>query len=211
MKWVLSALYVLSVLCSGPIAAEVPPPAKRTTANGKEVPATAQAATFSVASYEAGQSALEGQTGVLDIVKAIRNPPYAAWNVVYYDAAKTTPEELLKRLNENGCPEAKRVAAPPVEKPGWSASVENPTTAAGDLVQVSVKVADGKPAKLQCAPPEGWMPLKEAVKTGATVRLDVQTPAKAKPGPYQITVRAKIGDAAEEELKVDVVLVSKVK
>lgn len=40
---------------------------------------------------------------------AVRSKPFAEWNVVYYDPAKTTPKKILDRLRAKGCPRAQAV------------------------------------------------------------------------------------------------------
>lgn len=128
-----------------------------------------------------GESALAGQPGVLDVVKAIRRTPFAEYVVAFYDPEKTKIETLLTRLKSNGCDKAERVKA--VD------GVENPVTVVGDFIQINTK--------LDVTAPDGWKVLKNSDS-----RVDVQTPAKAKPGKYSLTIG---------ETKVEVQLVERVK
>jgi hypothetical protein len=125
-----------------------------------------------------GKTALAGQPGVADVVKAMRGKPFGEWVVAYYDATKTTPDKLLERLKKNGCEQATRVAPVAVEKDKKKATVANPIAVAGDFVEILLEGNDKIPA---VAVPEKWSVISRDAK-----RVVVQTPLEAKEGSYAI-------------------------
>lgn len=140
-------------------------------------------------------------------MKTVRKKPFGEWNVVYFDDTKTTPDEILKRLRAKGCPRAKRVPDRKLTANRATLTVKNPYVAPGDCILLEL---GGKPAgKPHIALPEGWtlFPGPSDPKSGVTW-LYAQTPKKAKPGEYDITMEAP-GEgkkpSAKASVSVDVV------
>jgi hypothetical protein len=119
-------------------------------------------------------------------VKAVRSRPFAEWNVVYYDPAKTTPSKILDRLHAKGCPRAAAVAAEEArigEK--ISARILNPVAVPGDCFHVVLELPEG--IEHQLGLPEGWREIGGPSKKGSR-QLYIQTPAKAAQKTYPVSV-----------------------
>lgn len=184
-------------------------PAERYTANDVRIPASAFVITLAVDSPEDGQKALKGLGGVLDVVKAHGGDSGGSWVVAYYDPDKTDEDRLLKRLKEKGCSEAERGGFRLSQKEGIRISVMNSIVAPGDLVQLVVRLP-WRSAKVDLALPPGWTrPEGASLEMGSAARLDIQTPRKAKPGQYKVTLKIKSGTNPAVEAQAGVELVQR--
>ncbi len=181
----------------------------RTSANGQEVPAGTQVATYKVWCYDSGKKALGGQPGVLDVVKAIRKRPFSEWVVVYFDAAVTAPNKLLSRLKSHGCKKATQIFAKPLNEDGVKIGVANPICVAGDMVQCTVQFPEGEHGKVRVAPPPEWipLPLAKAAEDGL-LRLDIQSSKTTRAGTLEITIWVTPEGKKERPVKVSVDVVS---
>lgn len=143
------------------------------------------------------------------MVKTVRKKPFGEWNVVYYDASKTTPEKILKRLRAKGCPKARRIPDSKAKARGAIVSVKNPYVAPGDCVLLTLGGdVDGKP---EITVPKGWTLLP-----GPTQKKDkvswfyVQTAKKTKQGKHAIQLTLPDEDGERKlSLQVDVVALIK--
>lgn len=147
------------------------------------------------------------------MVKALRQRPFGEFNVVYFDAAKTTPEKLFARLQTARCPQAAREQPAAVEQAGVSLRAGNLLGTPGDLFHVEVVLPPGKTGTAVVAPPAGWgVPggATSALKAGVN-RCDMQSPAGAKPGASQATVSVKLNSGEVLSFPLRLELVSRVK
>jgi hypothetical protein len=183
---------------------------ERQTANGVVLPENARVVTFKVWCYTAGQKALTGQPGVLDIVKSVRSRPFGEWNVVYFDPSKTDAAALLQRLRENGCKNATRVETPAVELDGVTIMLSNPIVVPGDVVQLEATPSGSRTATIHLVVPDGWRTVSP-IELGHGNVASIQTPADAKSGKCVLTVRIAGNDQTAREAQLEVELVERVK
>jgi hypothetical protein len=192
--------------CTGETAGASQPAAAPQTANGTELPAGTRVATYQVWCYDAGKTALSGRPGVLDVVKLLRRDPFGEWDAVYYDPAKTDPEQLLRLLREHGCERAARVPAVEASVGGVQAGVQDPMAAPGDLFEITLVGKGGAAGNPELALPAGWNVVEDSAGPDGR-RLLVQSPASAAEGKH--TVRVKVpsdsGPPAEAALTVELV------
>ena len=140
-------------------------------------------------------------------MKTVRKKPFGEWNVVYFDAKKTTPAKILKRLRAKGCPKATQVKPVTASANGMTLTLNTPYVAPGDLVHL---ILGGKGnAKPDVRAPKGWTlyPGPSHPKTGETW-LYAQTPNDVKPGRHAVTIEvpgAKGGGSAKASITVNVV------
>lgn len=142
---------------------------------------------------------------------SFRAKPFGEWVIVYYDAAQTDPEKLLKRLRTNGCNTAKQVAPVSARQDQVEVTVANPLATPGDFFHIEVALPEGRKGKVELAAPRGWTvpdgasrELKERV-----TRCDVQTGADAVQGRQELTFKVRLENAAAVELKVQVELIKR--
>lgn len=120
---------------------------------------------------------------MIDCVKTVRNRPFGEWNVVYYDAAKTTPAKLRETLRKGGCRRASAVVSEAVVADGVAARVQNPMIAPGDLLVIELEAPAalaGKPLSMKL--PAGWKALSAKVAAGEA-RVYAQSSRQVKQGP----------------------------
>lgn len=137
---------------------------------------------------------------MFDVVKSMRQKPFGEWNVVYYDAAKTDPEKLEKRLRDKGCPDAKRVEPKTVEKECATIAVENPIATPGDFFSVTLKLPEKTKGKMSVRAPDGW-----TVQSLPDGRALVLSPKKEKAEKFTLQATVTGGAAIEADLEVELV------
>lgn len=119
---------------------------------------------------------------MIDCVKTVRSRPFGEWNVVYYDADKTTPAKLQELLRKGGCRRATAVVSEAVVVDGVSARVQNPMIAPGDLLVIELEAPKALAGKaLTMTLPPGWTALSKTVAEGKT-RVYAQSSRQVKQG-----------------------------
>lgn len=128
------------------------------------------------------------------MVKLVQKTPLKEWVTVYFDPAKTTPENILKYLREKESPEATLVPPATKEKSGVRVAVENPVAGPGDLIQLTVRLPDGTKGSAKASPPKGWSAPtdpKAPSAAEAVLRIDVQAPKAVKAGKHEGAIEVK--------------------
>ncbi|QDU21370.1 hypothetical protein ETAA1_33370 [Urbifossiella limnaea] len=126
-------------------------------------------------------------------MKLVQKTPLKEWVTVYFDGTKTTPEKVLKHLREKESPEAAMVQPVTADKSGVKVVVDNPVAAPGDLVRVSVRLADGSTGSARVVLPKGWRVHRGPKADAGAPRFDIQVPGIEAAGKHEGSVVVRRG------------------